>query len=121
MNWGLVLVALAIQWPQANASASLFDQKWHRESDRAEISVGRWLAQAYPADTRIIFDAYSYVPSRFVHVFRSVGMDYPEVNHFEPDVLIIRDAIVSDFSNIDEAGSARIGEMAFKDQHYFYR
>jgi len=121
MPFVLVLIVVSMHGTQMHASANLFEQKWTRESDRVEIAAGRWLAEAYPENSRILFDAYSYVPSVFEYVFRSVGMTYLDVTHFEPDVLVIRDAIVSDYSNLEEAKSARIGEVGFKDCHYFYK
>lgn len=121
MHFVLVLLVVGMHWPQMDASANLFKQKRTRESDRVEIAAGRWLTETYPPNIRIIFDAYSYVPSVFEYVFRSVGTTYLDVTHFEPDVLVIRDAIVSDYSNLEEANSARIGEVGFKDCHYFYK
>ena len=121
MHFVLVILVVGMHGPQMDVSAKQFEQKWTREADRVEIEAGRWLAETYPAHSRILFDAYSYVPSVFEYVFRSVGTTYLDVTHFEPDVLVIRDAIVSDYSNLDEAKSARIGEVSFKDCHYFYK
>ena len=120
MVWVLCVVVLVLHSSQGILLANLFFDKLERESTRVEITAGRWLADKYPPDSRILFDAYSYVPDTFPHVFRSVGLDYMEVNHFEPDILIVRKAIVSDFANLEDAKSARMGEMAFKDRHYFY-
>ncbi|MDA0710973.1 MAG: glycosyltransferase family 39 protein [bacterium] len=114
---GLVLV---LNGSQICLSADMIDTRWRRESNRVEIEAGRWLAETYPANTRILFDAYAYVPRKFQFVFRSIGMDYLEVNHFEPDLLVVRDAIASDYSNLEEAKSARMGELQFSDRHYFY-
>lgn len=119
--WVVFVLGLALTWPQFQASAILFNQRVNRESDRVEIEVGRWLSDQYAEDTRIVFDAYAYIPSKFPYVFRSVGMDYTEVNHFEPDLLVVRDAIASDYANLSEAESSRMGAVPFKDRHYFYQ
>ena len=43
------------------------------------------------------------------------------IEHFRPDVLVVRDAIVSDYSDTSKAPDSRIGRIAYLDSHYFYR
>ena len=103
------------------ATAEMVRGKWTRsEGVRAELDAGLWLAGKAPPETTVLFDAYSYVPSRFRNVYRIAGHNYLLANHFEPDVLVTRDAVASDFSDTTDASLARVGRKTFLDAHYFY-
>jgi len=62
----------------------------------------------------------AYVPEKFNWAFRVSSMHYLMVNHFEPDVLVVRDAISKRFSVLANADRAQIGRDAFLDRFYFY-
>lgn len=119
--WVGVAGVVAFSMPQILESTVLFKAKQTRELGSKEIEVGRWLSEMYSEDVSIVFDAYAYVPSKFQNTFRTFGMTYQLVNHFEPDLLIVRDAIAADFSNLAEASVVRMGAEAFRDSHFFYR
>jgi len=48
-------------------------------------------------------------------------MTYVAIEHFRPSLLVVRNAIVSDFADTARAADSRIGEAAFLDSHYFYK
>jgi len=124
MRYGYVLaipVLLLVSWDHVWGTAKLFGERWTRVEANEELAVGRWLAANYPPETSILYDAYSYVPNTFGNVFRSFGASYPMVAHFEPDLIVVRDAIHRDFEDPEDAEKSRRGEADFLDRHYFYK
>jgi tetratricopeptide (TPR) repeat protein len=120
LKWVGVIAVVTFSTSSLMQSIELYYKKYDRENDRVEIMVGRWLAENFSDETSVAFDAYSYVPRKFQNVYRTFGMTYQMVNHFEPDLLVVRDAIKADFDNPSEAQYARIGVEAYMDHHYFY-
>ena len=117
----LLLVPVAFSWGHLSGAAGTFQHRGHLGEGRAEIAAGKWLAGRFPPETSILYDAYAYIPGKFQLVYRTIGQSYPMVAHFEPDLLVVRDAIENDYRDREEAGLARIGARAFLDRHYFYR
>ncbi|MDP6040122.1 MAG: glycosyltransferase family 39 protein, partial [Candidatus Latescibacteria bacterium] len=117
---GGVIFGALVLWHRAGDTEGLFVGKWLREEGRAEIAVGGWLGESYGEETSILYHAYAYVPEKFTHAFRASSLHYVMVNHFEPDILVVRDALAGRFANIDDADRAQIGREAFLDRHYFY-
>jgi tetratricopeptide (TPR) repeat protein len=113
-------VLLLLSWDHVSSSTRLFGDRWVRVGENEELPVGEWLAANYPAETTILYDAYSYVPATFGNVFRSFGTSYPMVAHFEPDLVIIRDAISRDYLDKNNAVRSRRGESHYLERHYFY-
>ncbi len=118
---GLAAIVIGFSLGQMEQAAGLYEGKWNRVRDSLELRVGRWLAGSYQAETSVLHDAYAYVPSKFQNVFRTFGHHYPLVSHFEPDLLVIREAIRKDYENIEDADDSRMGKPAFLDRHFFYR
>ena len=118
--WGGLLLIVLISLGQVKTSIGVFVDRQSREDGRVEIDVGRWLNETYDKETSVLFDVYAYVPTKFKHVFRTIGMGYPMVNHFEPDLLVVRDAVVSDYADPEEALKSRQGPLWYLDRHYFY-
>lgn len=118
--WAGLLVVVVVSGGHLRASAALFADRYGRENGRIEIVAGRWLAESFPKETSMLFDVYAYVPTQFQNVFRTIGMSYPLVNHFEPDLLVVRDAVVSDYADPEEAMKSRQGPLWYLDRHYFY-
>ena len=119
---GAVLPCLVILagWGAARHSAEVYVSRWHREEGRVELEAGRWMSDEYPARLSILHDAYSYIPSKFRYAFRTFGMSLTGVSHFEPDVLVVRRAIASDFSDPQNAERSWRGAQNYLDRHYFY-
>ena len=61
------------------------------------------------------------MPDKFGLVYRTFGQGYPVVNHFQPDLLVIRAPIADRYGKIEDAKWAQMGETVFLDRHYFYR
>ena len=117
----MVWVAICFSAESIITSAEFFKERLRRESTQEEIVVGKWLGETFPADTSILNDPYAYVPEKFQFVMGSIGMTYGIVCHFEPDLLLVRDATVSDYAKIEEANVARMGKDAFLERFFFYR
>ncbi|MCZ6636128.1 MAG: hypothetical protein O7G87_22245, partial [bacterium] len=123
-RWGLVLGVVVMVGGSIThlvQASQQFVDKQNRLDQRPELMAGRWLAETFPDSTSMLFDMYAYVPSQFQNTFRLIGQSYVLVNHFEPDLLLIRDATAHDYSNRAEAPRARMGEQSFLDRHFFYR
>jgi tetratricopeptide (TPR) repeat protein len=114
-----VSVVLLLGWNVVGA-ADLFKLKWSRLGNSSEIAAGRWIADRYPEETSIVFDAYSYVPSKFRGVFRSFGQSYPLINHLQPDLLVVRNAIADRYGNRNNGDRYQRGVQAFLDHHLYY-
>ncbi len=46
---------------------------------------------------------------------------YPIVNHFRPDLLIVRNAMAAEYADTSKADATRTGRHAFVDAHLFHR
>ncbi len=92
----------------------------NREAGQDEIQAGRWLAGHYDGKQSVMYDSYAYVPRKFQNTARTFGMTYLTIEHFRPDLLVVRDAIASDFADTLKAADSRIGRIAFLDSHFFY-
>jgi len=105
----------------AIGAVELFRHKWFRLDSSAEITAGRWIGTRYPENTSIVFDAYAYVPSKYRDSFRTFGQSYPLINHFQPDVIVVRHAIANRYGNREDAERFKQGIDVFLDRHLFYR
>ncbi len=115
------VLVVVFSWSQVSGSVDLFGGKFGRVEGKVELVVGRWLGEVFPVETTILFDAYAYIPGKFRNVYRSFGISYPMVTHFEPDLLVIRQAIANDFKNREDAARSRRKEKDFLDRHFFYK
>jgi len=89
-------------------------------AESSELAAGRWIGAIYPASTTVVYDAYSYVPSEFRDAYRSFGMTAPTLFHFNPRLLVVRDAMVRRFASTADTSRARMAPLAFLDRHVFY-
>jgi tetratricopeptide (TPR) repeat protein len=107
--------------PAITASKETISSRSVDREDRVEILAGRWVADHYDQDKSILYDSYAYVPGKFADVARTFGMTYLAIEHFRPDLLVVRDAIVSDYADPGRGEDSRVGEIAYLDSHYFYK
>ena len=115
-------VLISVSWFQLAAASHQFKGRMEKvEAHKDDLSLGRWLLTEFDDDTSIIYDAYAYIPSQFQRVYRTFGQTYFMTNHFEPDLLVVRNAISSRYTDLSNAERVRIGQEAFLDHHYFYR
>ncbi len=117
----LPLLLVCLSWGRLAEEVDLFQHKWGRDERSDEIVAGRWVGAHFSAETSILFDAYAYVPDKFGRVYRTFGQSYPVVNHFQPDLLVIRAPIAGRYSRIEDAKRGQMGKTVFLDRHYFYR
>jgi tetratricopeptide (TPR) repeat protein len=117
----MVVIAVGFSAGSIITSAEFFKERLRRESTQEEIVVGKWLGETFPENTSILNDPYAYVPEKFQFVMGSIGMTYGIVCHFEPDLLLVRDAIVSDYAKKEKADVARMGKDPFLERFFFYR
>jgi tetratricopeptide (TPR) repeat protein len=69
----------------------------------------------------VLYDAYAYVPPEFERALpTAIGISYPLVVHFEPDLIVVRGATASAYRDTTSASTVRIGRDAFLDRHSFY-
>lgn len=117
----LVLLAVLGVAGRVQSSVILFEHKWTATSNREDIEAGRWLQENYSAETTILYDAYAYIPGKFQKALPATpAMTYPVVTHFEPDLLVVRDARHHRYSNLADSSAVSINKNDFFDIHYFY-
>ncbi len=116
----LPCLLILVSWEAAQQSAVAFSARRQREGGRVELQAGLWLSEEHAASTSIFHDAYAYIPAQFRNVFRTFGMSHTGVSHFEPDLLVVRRAIASDFADPENAARSRRGAQNYLDRHYFY-
>ena len=121
VRWAVVAVALIGAWGPASDSSALAGATLDRRTPSNEIEAGRWIGSHYPPSMRVLYSTYAYVPSEFRDAFRLFEMSYPIVNHFRPDLLVVREAMAAEYSDTSRAASSRTGRGAFMDAHYFHR
>lgn len=101
--------------------SALFAHKWSAPAGREDITAGIWLAEQFQEETTILYDAYAYIPGKFQQALPATpAMTYPVITHFEPDVLVIRDARYSRYGSLADSKRVSINKGDFFDIHYFY-
>ncbi len=122
MRYCLPLFLVALCWGQLNGAHRVYEDRQLRLENRAEdMALGRWLAEEVPRHTSIIYDAYAYVPPKFRRTYRTFGQTCAMANHFQPDLLVVRDAIAGRYRDAGNADRVRIGKDLYMDRHHFYR
>lgn len=91
-----------------------------REQTSTSVKAGQWLAEQYPASTRILYDHYSYVPPSFPDAHVTWGGDIQLLEALDPDVMIVNRVISDRFSDIRRATEYVTGESDFKKKYEYY-
>ena len=120
-RWSIVALGIVGGWPLVTDTAAFFVARSERGRSSSEIEAGRWIGQHYPPATRILYSSYAYVPSEFDDAFRLFELTYPIVNHFKPDLLVVRDAAGAEYADTARARVSRTGYRAFMDTHFFHK
>ncbi|MDP6040295.1 MAG: hypothetical protein QGG64_17215, partial [Candidatus Latescibacteria bacterium] len=116
----VVVILLAWFFPMQD-SIAMFAGKWGRTEKSVEIEAGQWLADQFGEETTVLYDSYAYIPSKFENAFAVLpAHTFLVVNHFEPDVIVLRKARFNRFQDLSEADRARVNKDTFYDIHYFY-
>ncbi len=83
---GVVLMALLF----GDKASAAWRQRVDLSKDVAtsEIVAGRWLEQAYPPESVVLYDTYAYIPPSFERATQSWGMDHDQVTIIDPDLIV---------------------------------
>jgi len=96
-----------------------------RERVRVEkspaIGAGLWLAEIFEADSRVLYDSYSYVPPAFAEAQMTFGGTIKDLESFEPDVVVVSDEISRRFVDPTQASDFRGGETKYFEHLQYYR
>ena len=115
-----LFIGMGVIVPVRDAVA-VFGHKWSAMEGREDVVAGKWLAETFSKDTTILYDVYAYIPGKFQQALPATpAMTYLVVTHFEPDVLVARDARHSRYSNLADSSQVSINKRDFFDIHYFY-
>lgn len=120
-RWLLVPLFLLSFYPSLAGGTRLAAERMRRGNvEQDEIRTGTWIAENYAAETSILYDAYSYIPSKFKQVELTPGLSYFEIEHFRSDLIVVRDAVAADYTDPQRAEESRMGKTAYLDRHYCY-
>jgi len=92
-----------------------------REYTSTSVKAGKWLAENYPASTRILFDYYSYVPPSFLDARDTWGGTIEILEELKPNIVIVNKSISDRFSDIRQATRYAEGEEEFIERHEYYK
>jgi hypothetical protein len=118
-------VSMAIVWAAVELSLgterqlALVRERQSREQTSDAVQAGLWLQSHMSPAARVLYDWYSYVPPMFTAAQGSWGMTSADLSTFNPDVIVVNDAIRARFSSINDA-SRYYDKAAFLDRHHFY-
>lgn len=84
------------------------------------LAVGRWLDAKVPQDTRILYDAYTYVPQRFHRAVTTWGLRPRELRTHRPQMIVTNAVIRRRFADAGRASSCRLGATVFLVIHRTY-
>lgn len=119
-RWSIAVVGILSVCGPASEGNAFVQGRLERRTTTHEIAAGRWIGENYSPGTRILYSTYAYVPSEFEDTFRLFEMSYPIVNHFRPDLLVVREAMAAEYADTSRAHTARTGRLAFLDAHFFH-
>lgn len=94
----------------------------NREQTSISVKAGHWLAEHFSPSTRVLYDTYSYVPPSFPDAISPpwAGETISTLKIFEPDVVVVNQAIASRFSNASWATNYAWGESNFMKKLEYY-
>jgi hypothetical protein len=87
----LAVALLALLLPIALASFRYEHYQMARAANpavRDRVAAGRWLTQNVPATSRILHDAYTYVPPSFTITEQTFGLTHSEIALFRPRIIV---------------------------------
>lgn len=123
-RYSKVLVAvmfLAVLAPKCILGYELFVKEYHR-MDTPDVQAGLWLEKNFPESTRILYDKFSYVPSKFRQVQASWGIKQQLLDSFKPDLIVTNQKLTQRYDKESKADlSWDWGREHYLDCFYFYR
>jgi hypothetical protein len=92
-----------------------------REQTNVSIEAGLWLEQQYPANARVLYDYYTWVPPYFANAVPIFGGTLQDLEKLEPDLVVVNKAIAERFSDLRRASAYIGGEGDFKESYEYYQ
>jgi hypothetical protein len=93
----------------------------HRVQESGAVKGGNWLLENYPPSVRILYDHYSYIPSRFKDVHPTFGGTIALLEELNPDLVVVSNEIADRyFDNIRYAHRYAKGEEVFRNRYEYY-
>ena len=117
----LLLMCIAVLWLGMDTlqASSSYSHKYNH----LYLKVGSQLECRYPPETKILADDYSYVPEKFKNVRFVWGVDYENIQLFNPDLVIINKGLSGRWSWKKEGmsfTSLQLQKGVYNDaDHYF--
>jgi hypothetical protein len=115
MAAGVAVLAIAPLLPPARALAQSQLVRMRSPGVEQRIAAGDWLAANRTADTTVVADAYSYVPSSFANVTQSFGLTPGLIESVRPDIIITDASIRDRFSDPAVANHYIDGPAAYQE------
>lgn len=97
----------------------------HRITDRGQsnpvVEAGIWLEAEFPHETRILYDRFSYIPSKFQNVEGSFLATPDMIVEFDPDLVVTSKNGRWPFQDINDAPNYVKGEALFHQRYSYYK
>lgn len=116
----IVVFCVSELWGGYMRQMGLIETRRTREDNNPVIEAGKWLEANYQPSSRILYDKYSYIPSKFTQVWGTYNMDATLVEDVHPRVIVINTAIRDIFRDPSDATSYIEGPERFMEIHEFY-
>lgn len=120
MFGAIVVFGVLELWEGVLRQLELIETRQTRENNNPVIEAGKWLEVNYQPSSRILYDKYSYVPSKFTQVWGTYNMDATLVEDVKPRVIVINSSIRDIFRDSYMANSYVDGPERFMEIHDFY-
>ncbi len=85
------------------------------------VRAGLWLAETFEADSRVLYDSYSYVPPAFAEAQLTFAGTSEDLEIFAPDVVIVSEEISQRFVDPTKASQFGAGEAQYREHLQYYR
>ena len=93
----------------------------NRVSKSSYVEAGVFLKEKYDDTTRILHDAYSYIPPKFWNHIEAWGMTQDMVEEFNPEVIVVNDKMSLRYKSRGLATQYAGGEELYLKSYQFYR
>lgn len=120
----MICVLLGMLIPGFLAHNLSFRQEMSTRIERSiRVFAGHWLENNYQPSTRILYDAYTYIPPSFSKVERVMGPTIEILEQVQPDIVIVNDAIKNRFKSKERADFfvAVVGPERYMKSYEYYR
>ncbi|MFH1386997.1 MAG: glycosyltransferase family 39 protein [bacterium] len=116
-----VLFLVLILWPKLLLDINSRNWLINKTSNNVYIKAGKWLANNFPSDYRIVYDTYSYIPPTFKYVSESGGgISKKSIEEFNPHLIVINNKISSLYANPENAVNCSRGSVEYNNINQFY-